>query len=189
MAYHDNAIAFLEQFPLETQFTSDSFNEWAATSGLLTVPAQKYGTDWEGFRRSQHVLINHLRSAGRHPRMLTESPQGVCFDIENLSSNLWKVRPTNHAIIQANMARPASLALAAQKKHFMQWCQGAELDRYPELRHYAENALFDIQHAERSMALIEERCTATAARTQAYIVAVLTKKTADTDDDNMDGAA
>src|SRR5262245_2901143 len=93
LAYHDNAIAFLDQFPLETQFTSDSFNEWAAGCGLLNLPTKKYGDDWEGFRRAQHVLINNLRSAGRHPRMLTESPQGVCFDIENLSPNLWKVRP------------------------------------------------------------------------------------------------
>lgn len=197
LAYHDDAVAFVAEFPIGEQFTSDSFTEWAANRGLLTPPANKYGADWNGFCDQRFRLIENLRKAARHPRMASEI--GTAFDIEcifrgSLGTSgaaprpaLWKVRPAEEAIMQSDMIRSVSLALATKRRTLNQLCQGAQLDRFPVLRHHAMEVLHDIDLAERNMSLMQEHLVGKATRIQAMISAELRRLGSEKDADQRQG--
>lgn len=117
-----------------------------------------------------------LRSASRHPRMITESPIGAAFDIEYLGKNLWKVRAVEEAIMQSDVMRSMEQALATKKRNFHHLCQGAALDQTPMCKHLAQEIAIEIDHAEEDMRIVRQRLLEKSTRVQELIVQELHKR-------------
>lgn len=169
-SYHDDAVAFAQQFPIGSQLTSTDLGNWAQQHGLLTIPASKYDPEWLGYLQARGLIRDRIRKAGSHPRMF-ETEIGTTFTIVRIAGETWRVTAAQEAMRQADPLGEADSVLMAKKRHFQYLAQGAFLAGTPVARFLADEMYHAIEDAARDLTARRQQVIDRANRAQALIEA------------------
>jgi len=164
--YQDDAIAFVNDFPIGTTLSPEAFDDWAQRRGSLNVPtgAPKQSDAWKAYLQRRHELRSGINKAASHPRMDTP------FVIESIGVGLWEVRTPQMAISKTRMLRRIESLCETHHKQLAYLMQSADWSALPIHERIVAESLYDqIDHFREDTERHASRLTCQFAKLEAKL--------------------
>lgn len=142
---HDDAVAFVEAYPIGSKLTVDEFDAWAGSRGLFVVPSDvpKSSDQWMAHLQRRHQLRYSINVSGAHPRMIERGHPP--FVVETASLGKLVVRSPEEAIRRNRVAQAVDALISTKKRQLRYLMESADWAALPQVeRNIAEEIYDDI---------------------------------------------